>query len=127
MTKAIPTHHGKQGRNLLLAAVLIAATMTASTPAFASYSNATCTVSNVGYSSTGSAAYIAIICGGITYVAWDASAPSGCVSTTVDALKTWMSLAQAAVLSGKSLGVYYNNTGNTCSGYNSIFQLNLLQ
>jgi len=51
-------------------------------------------------------------------------APSGCTDNnqTIDTIKMWQSLAQAALLSGKQIHVYFN----VCGGINYITQIDLL-
>jgi hypothetical protein len=110
-------------RGLLLATVVSAAMITASTPAFATTS--TCAPTLVGYKSDASSSYIAMSCGGASYYAWTAGTPTGCTAVSADAAKSWVSLAQAAVLSGKQVTVIFS----TCStsNWNYISELDLKQ
>ena len=53
------------------------------------------------------------------------SAAAGCTANnqTLDTLKAWQSLTQAALLSGKSVKIYYN----TCSSVNYISTVDIWQ
>jgi len=47
--------------------------------------------------------------GGVGYQAYTSGAPSGCPTVSADAFKAWLSLAQAALLSGKNLSIRYTD------------------
>jgi hypothetical protein len=52
------------------------------------------------------------------------SPPSGCPGGQfIDTLKAWTSMAQAALLSGKNVQIYYD----TCGGVNTITALDLIK
>jgi hypothetical protein len=84
----------------------------ASTPAFAApVSSTPATPSQVEYNGTILQLYIFI--GGVMYVGQLPVSGCGGSTHTVDTLKTWTSIAQAALLSGKKLLVWYD-TGGSC-------------
>jgi hypothetical protein len=65
-----------------------------------------------------------IQCAPVNYVGY-LSAPSGCEGNnqSIDTLKSWQSLAQAALLSGKNLTIYYN----VCGGQNNVTDVVLIK
>ncbi len=61
---------------------------------------------------------------GVNYLA-KINAPSGCTSNnqTIDTLKAWQSLAQAALLSGKTVRIYYNVCSSNSQNYIAAMDL----
>jgi hypothetical protein len=57
----------------------------------------------------------------VNYLAQQASPGCGLASNTVDTVKIWLSIAQAAQLAGKNVIVYYN----TCGSTNYIFDITM--
>lgn len=106
-------------RYLIGVGVAVLAMTAVSAPTFAATS--TCALTDIAYSSTG----MAVICGGTTYAAFQTGTPpSGCSLTSLDTIKLWLSLEQAALLSGKNVKI----TFTTCTaGNNGITQVDLLQ
>jgi hypothetical protein len=107
--------------------------MATSTPAFATCANGVTPGSNcqgtpvspnlVEYGTSG---LIVQVNGGTNYYG-QLTAQSGCTGNnqTTETLKQWLSLAQAALLSGKQLRVYYNICGSNNQLY--IVALDLIQ
>ena len=106
-------------RTLLLAAIV--ATAAIGTPAFAVTSPQTCVPTFVGYSATTGNTNLAIKCGGNTFMGWNTNT-SGCTNVSTDTTKMWMSLAQAALLSGQQIDIVFSG----CSGYSDILEIDLL-
>lgn len=93
---------------IVLAASIGIAIATSTARADTLYSN--CTVVNVAYQN----GVVGFICSGSAGWANAGATGSGCSTpVSVDTLKSWLSLAQAAFLSGKHLNFYY---AGTCSG-----------
>jgi hypothetical protein len=69
----------------------------------------TCSVTQLAWA-TGSSGTLQVYCGGAWYYAFGSS--GSCPTANIDARKAWQSLAQAAMLSGKSLYIDYTS----CSG-----------
>jgi hypothetical protein len=107
-------------RGLFFAAILTFGVITPSAPAHAVSSPVQCSPTEVGYSSAG---YAVFVCGGNNYLVWLSGAPSGCGNATMDIIKLWMSEAQAALLSGKNLNIYFS----VCSGSNGAYQVDIQQ
>jgi hypothetical protein len=64
-------------------------------------------------------------CASVNYSVF-VTAPSGCSTgdnRSIDAVKIWLSLAQASLLSGKSLQIYYD----TCGGSNTVTDMILIK
>lgn len=68
-----------------------------------------CTISSLAYANNGE---VALYCSQGSFYAWSYNRGTGCNVRSADALKSFLSLAQAALLSGKSLRIYYNS----CAG-----------
>jgi hypothetical protein len=88
-----------------------------STPARAT-PNVTCTVNNVAWTE-GSGGTVQIYCSGIWYFAFGTQ--SGCNTTSSDGKKAYQSMAQGALLSGKTLYIEYT----TCGSGNAISYVRL--
>ena len=89
---------------LMLAAVGVIGTSAA--PAHAA--SVTCTVTRVNWYS-GSGGTVQILCNGAYYYGFSNTSGS-CAGAGVNATKVWASLAQSALLSGKSLYLVYSGT-----------------
>ena len=81
------------------------------------------TVSAVEYNGVPSQLLIQLT-GGVNYIG-AVSAGAGCTANnqSVDTLKTWTSMGQSALLSGKKLKIYFN----TCGGVNYISTVDIWQ
>lgn len=62
---------------------------------------------------------------GTIYYAYTAYAPTGCFTVPADTFKEWQSMAQAALLAGKTVGVAYTSCGSPA--VNVINHLELTQ
>ena len=104
----IITHFRKMGRISALVAVV---TMAATGSAWA----ATCTPNIVEYSTNNNTPTPLLIqCGGTNF--FGPIAPvSNCAAQSIETLKIWTSLAQAALLSGKKLNIYTKTCGSGSS------------
>lgn len=102
----------------ILAIVTAVALLMGSTPAFANSTQNTVTVVDFWDGNSGT---LQIRVGGVSFIAQNTAGT--CPHETVDNLKTWQSLAQAALLSGKQLVVDFTPVGST----NCLFELSLLQ
>jgi hypothetical protein len=70
----------------------------------------TCTVTSVGWRENIKA--LRTICGGITFWNREISGNPGCTQTTsMDATKLFQTTANAALLSGKAVQIYYDTQG----------------
>jgi hypothetical protein len=52
---------------------------------------------------------MAVVCGGNTFASFVGSAPGGCTAVPLDTVKIWVSLEQAALLSGKNLKISFQS------------------
>lgn len=100
----------------LLGTVALGVMTLFSTPARAD--SATCTVNNVAWSD-GAGGTLQIYCGGVWYYAFGSY--YGCNSTSTDGKKAYQSMAQSALLSGKTLYIEYAS----CGGGNAISYVRL--
>jgi len=109
-----------RGMFALVAVLTGAASATVTTPAHAAVSGVT-TVNIVEY---GAGSLLVQLTGGVNYFA-QLNTQSGCTANnqTIDTIKAYQSLAQAALLAGKTVKVYFN----TCGGQNYITALDLNQ
>ena len=84
------------------------------------------TVIMVEYSSYATGTLTVQVAGSVNYFG-QVSAQTGCTANnqTVDTLKMWQSLAQAALLSGKTVKIYYNVCGTGSNQFNYIYALDL--
>jgi hypothetical protein len=83
--------------------------------AHATPSSLTCTVTNVAWA-TGNSGTVQIYCSGTGYWAFgDNGGDADCPAPNLDARKAWLSLAQAALLSGKTLYIEFT-AGGTGTG-----------
>jgi hypothetical protein len=119
MTRSIINKTGRKKRSLAVMVALAAAFVLTGTSRSALASNVTCAPNQVEYPQR-----LMIQCAPTNYVG-SLTAPSGCSgdNQTIDTLKMWMSLAEAAVLSGKRLTIYYD----VCGGQNNVTDVVLLQ
>jgi hypothetical protein len=102
-----------------------AAVLTASAPAEAS--TLTCSVNGVAWA-TGGSGTLQIFCNGVGHFAFGSHTDTDCTSVNLEARKSWQNLAQAALLSGKTLTVEFTPSGTgagQCSGGPSIFYVKL--
>jgi len=111
-------------RRLLLAGAAFLAVITPNTSAMAA-TQQICNPTLIGYNSTATSSYVAMVCSGTAYYAWTANAPTGCTAVSADAAKSWVSLAQSAVLSGKKVTLYFTPCGS--SNWNYISEIDLDQ
>lgn len=104
-------------RRLITLAVTLGMSVVSST-AFAAFVN--CSPNQVEYSQGN----LLIQCAPVNYAA-QSTPPSACAAyaRNVDTQKIWANLAQAALLSGKSVRIYYD----VCSGSNIIGDLVLIK
>lgn len=103
---------------------VVLATGILATAGSASAFAATCAPNIVEYNApTGTTFPLLIQCSPTNYVGL-ISATGGCPAQSVDTLKIWASLAQAAVLSGKKLNIYTTTCGSTS---NVITAIDLVQ
>ena len=87
------------------------------TPRQAEAAAVSCTVTGVAYDD---GPRLIVNCSGTYYYGQSAT---GCQSKSVDTLKVWNSMAQAALLSGKKLQVE-TQTATGCTGYIGLIWLN---
>jgi hypothetical protein len=80
--------------------------------------NLTCKVSSVAWTD-GNGGTTQIYCGGVWYYARG----TGCVPTSLDGRKAYMTLAQAAFLSGKSLYLEFSTSPTGCENVLSYVRL----
>lgn len=83
--------------------------------ASATPSSLTCTLTAVAWA-TGNSGTLQVFCSGVGYWAFgDNGGDADCPAPNIDARKAWQSLAQAALLSGKTLYIEYT-AGGTGTG-----------
>jgi hypothetical protein len=89
----------------------------------------TCSVSNVAWS-TGNSGTLQIYCSGVGHWAFGSHSDTDCPSISIDARRSWQGLAQAALLSGKTLLIEFTPGGTgvgQCSGGPSVSFVRLNQ
>lgn len=93
-------------------------------PAKAGVTQSICTVSSVGWREDIKA--LRVICGGTVFFNREATANPTCtLKTSFDAEKIFQTTANASLLSGKSVQIYWDTQG-TCSGDLVIREMYLL-
>ena len=88
----------------------------------ASAASLTCSVTNVAWSRLDGGT-LQIYCSGVGHWAFGSHTDADCISASIDARRSWQGLAQAALLSGKTLLVDFTPGGTgagQCSGGPSI-------
>jgi hypothetical protein len=83
-----------------------------------------CTPTDVAYFNSGTSSYAIFVCGGNNFTAWLTGPAAGCNTSSIDAIKIWQSMSQAALLSGKKLGMAFTTCTN---GQFGLIQMDLLQ
>lgn len=94
-------------RQLLAVAMVAVGSLAMSSQADAALVGTTCTVTSVGWREDIKA--MRLICGGTTFWNREAAANPSCTfKTSMDAIKIFQSTANSALLSGKSLQMFYD-------------------
>jgi hypothetical protein len=86
----------------------------------------TCSPSQVELLSQNSSPRLLIQCNSVNYTAYT-SVPSGCPASdnqTIDSIRILASLAQAALLSGKNVNLYYDGTSPIFCLYDVVLRKN---
>jgi hypothetical protein len=87
-----------------------------------------CTINEVSYaelSLDNRSPELALYCVEGNFYAWRyvRGSESTCAARPAESLRLWQSLAQASLLSGKTLRIYYDN----CAGFNQIASIHLIK
>ena len=113
MTSVIMT---RKAMTALLASALSLVAATASNSAFAASPVNNCAPTGLNVYSADTDLAVVFNCSGVSGSLAGSVAPPGCAQKNPDTVKAWLSLVQAAVLSGKTINVSYT----VCGGVNRI-------
>ncbi|MET0795569.1 MAG: hypothetical protein ABW061_28885 [Polyangiaceae bacterium] len=109
---------GKKTGSVLVALLTAFAITTSAVPAHAT----TLATGNVNVIEVTNNVLLINLSNGVQYKVATTGVPAGCTAVTSDQLKIMVSVAQAALLSGKKINVYFDN----CSGSNYVPVIDLL-